>query len=62
MKHRLRRPFKQPAIGDPDYVDDSKPNPDTQAVLKSAGLLEDKAAKSGEPLNVADASGAPLSN
>jgi hypothetical protein len=29
VKHRLRRPFKQPAIGDPDYVDDSVPNTKT---------------------------------
>jgi len=29
VKHRLRRPFKQAAIGDPDYVDDSLPNPKT---------------------------------
>lgn len=64
VKHRLRRPFKQPAIGDPDYVDDSKPDSKIQAALKAVGLEQDKAkvAKGGDPLDVKSGVEAPLSN
>lgn len=49
VKHRLRRPGKMAAPGDPDYVDDSKKEPTAQAVLKSAGLEQGKPSK--EPLS-----------
>ena len=46
VMHRLRRPGKQPAVGDPDYVDDGP----TEKIVKKEithGLKSDKPTAAG---------------